>query len=756
MNYVTPYPRQAAEAGDQLEIRRYDLGELLAILRRQKNFIIGVALLFVGLALIYVVFAQRQYSAQTTIIIDPRRLQIFRQDSSLTADPVLDSAAIESQIEMLKSDRVILAVVKSLKLTEDDEFVGPSTNPINIAIQSLTSIFGRDAPGSEEVLRMRAVAALRDRFEAKRIGLSFAIGISFTSRVPAKASLIANEIAEAYITDQLASRYELTSRAGTWLRGRLNDLRNEANAAERRLQEFKAENKIFESSGKLEVEQKLQEATTKLGVAQVDTAVKKAQLEQIRNAVSSGNPEAVTAEALNDPVVALQRNLYLEKSKEIAGLTAKLGANHLVTQRAIEERRNLQTNLLTTLRSIETLKAGEFEAARTSEASLKQEIEFLQAEFSRTRQMQIQLKDLESAAVSFRALFDTMNQRYLLAVQQQSFPVSDARVITDATPPLRPSWPKSPLILAAALVFGIGLGGLIALIREILDNRIRNVRQLRDATKSEFLGILPVETAREPFDLPILEEQIGRAAQLDQTARLFKITKTNAAFWRVLRTPFSVFAETIRKITVSIDVERMSRDVRVIAMVSANSGEGKSTTTANLGLSIARSGKRVLMIDGDLRNPLLTRSLTPDAQEGLLEVLSGKTNFAEVVWQDELTSLSFLPTVLLSQPKDTGRYLGSAAMQRLLERLGQHYDYVIIDTAPVGPVVDVRAFAHLIDGFVLVAAWGQTARADVAAVAEANFIQKKLLGSVLTKVNMRSFQNFDTYDHSYFTEERRA
>ncbi|MCA3680315.1 MAG: hypothetical protein IOB85_05110 [Methylobacterium sp.] len=95
-------------------------------------------------------------------------------------------------------------------------------------------------------------------------------------------------------------------------------------------------------------------------------------------------------------------------------------------------------------------------------------------------------------------------------------------------------------------------------------------------------------------------------------------------------------------------------------------------------------------------------------------------------------------------------------MQRLLERLGQHYDYVIIDTAPVGPVVDVRAFAHLIDGFVLVAAWGQTARADVAAVAEANFIQKKLLGSVLTKVNMRSFQNFDTYNHSYFTEERRA
>ncbi|MCA3705081.1 MAG: CpsD/CapB family tyrosine-protein kinase [Methylobacterium sp.] len=279
---------------------------------------------------------------------------------------------------------------------------------------------------------------------------------------------------------------------------------------------------------------------------------------------------------------------------------------------------------------------------------------------------------------------------------------------------------------------------------------------MRDATKSEFLGILPVETAREPFDLPILEEQIGRAAQLDQTARLFKITKTNAAFWRVLRTPFSVFAETIRKITVSIDVERMSRDVRVIAMVSANSGEGKSTTTANLGLSIARSGKRVLMIDGDLRNPLLTRSLTPDAQEGLLEVLSGKTSFAEVVWQDELTSLSFLPTVLLSQPKDTGRYLGSAAMQRLLERLGQHYDYVIIDTAPVGPVVDVRAFAHLIDGFVLVAAWGQTARADVAAVAEANFIQKKLLGSVLTKVNMRSFQNFDTYNQSYFTEERRA
>lgn len=756
MNYVTSYPKQAIETGDQLEFRRYDLGELLAILRRQRNFIIGVAALFVGLALAYVVFAQRQYTAQSTVIIDPRRLQIFRQDNSLTADPVLDSAAIESQIEMLKSERVIIAVVKSLKLAEDPEFVGPSNNPINIAIQTIMSIFGSDPPNSEQVLQMRAVTAFKDRFEAKRIGLSFAIGISFTSQSPSKAALIANEIAEAYITDQLASRYELTSRAGTWLRGRLNDLRDEANAAERRLQEFKADNKIFESSGKLEIEQKLQEATTKLGVAQVDTALKKAQLDQIRNAISSGNPEAVTTEALNDPVVAQQRNLYLDKSKEIAGHVARLGANHFVTQRAIEERRNLQTNLQATLRSIETLKAGDFEASRAAEASLKQEIELLQAEFSRTRQMQIQLKDLESSAVSFRALFDTMNQRYLLAVQQQSFPVSDARVITDATPPMRPSWPRSSIVLAAALVFGVGIGGLIALIREILDNRIRTVRQLRDATKSEFLGVLSTETMREPLDLPILEAQIGRAPQLDQSARLFRVTTTNPALWRVLRTPFSAFAETVRKITVSIDVERMSRDVRVIAMVSANSGEGKSTTTTNLGLSIARSGKRVLIIDGDLRNPLLTRSLAPDAQEGLLEVLSGKASFAEVVWQDELTRLSFLPTVLVSQPKDTGRYLGSAAMQQLLERLGQHYDYVIVDTAPVGPVVDVLAFAHLIDAFVLVVAWGETSRADATAVAEANYIQKKLLGSVLTKVNIQSFRKFDYYNQSYFSEERRA
>lgn len=733
-------------------MRRYDLGELLAILRRQKKTIALITLVLVSLTLLYVVSATRLFTAQSVVLIDPRRLQIFRQDS-VTADPIFDSASIESQLETLKSEQVMLAVIKNLKLNQDPEFIGPSSDPIGVVFRYIASILGQEGDNSEDSRNRKAVGKFKDKLDAKRVGLSYAISINFTSESPTKAAAIANELAEAFMVDQLESKFQLTQRAGSWLQTRIRELQNQASEAERVMLEFKSFNQIVDANGRLVNEQQLQESNTQLSVARANTADAKARLDRIREVVGSGIPDATIADALKSDVLTKMRIDYLEKAKTAADFGQRFGQSHQATLQLRSDMKRIELGMMDELRRIEQAIQSEYEINKAREESVQKDIVTLNSKWADTRQAQVKLKELESAATSYRALHDTFVQRYLLAVQQQSFPISDARVITYATKPDRASWPKSFLFLAAAMFVGLGLGCMIALARELLDQRVRSARQVEDATSAEFLGILPEERSKALQDQSAFVAQIGRSPMLDQQDRVFSMLKARPALWRVLRQPFSVYSETIRKIAVSVDMARMSRDIRSISIVSSNSGEGKTTTTINLALSIARAGKRVLVIDADLRNPQLTRMLTPDASKGLLEVLTGTASVADVLWQDEATGVYVLPTVLVSKPKDTARFLASEAMRLLLEKTTQHFDYIILDTAPAGPVVDVRAFAHLIDSFVLVAAWGETARGELESVAGAEFIRSKLLGTVLTKVNLRSYRLFEPYHENYFNED---
>ncbi len=234
--------------------------------------------------------------------------------------------------------------------------------------------------------------------------------------------------------------------------------------------------------------------------------------------------------------------------------------------------------------------------------------------------------------------------------------------------------------------------------------------------------------------------------------RTFSLFGAPPVMWTAIRKPFSHFAETIRAAIVAIDLGRMQRKLKVVAVVSSGQGEGKTTTAVNLAASLAQSGHKVLLVDLDLRRPQLTRVLTPDASSGLLEVLAGKEKLETVVWQDQMTGMLFLPAVLSVRPKDVIRVLGSSMMQQLFAEAESLVDYVIVDTAPTGPVVDVKAFAHMVDGFVFCAAWSKTSRHAVELLAEANFLRSQLLGTVLTLVDAKIYRMFETYDDSYHRE----
>jgi polysaccharide biosynthesis transport protein len=188
---------------------------------------------------------------------------------------------------------------------------------------------------------------------------------------------------------------------------------------------------------------------------------------------------------------------------------------------------------------------------------------------------------------------------------------------------------------------------------------------------------------------------------------------------------------------------------KVIGVVSALPGEGKSTVAANLAQLLALNGSKTLLIDGDLRNPALTRTLGIAADGGLVEAIMDAQSWKSLLKFDRQTRLAILPGVVRGHFSHTGEALSSPGMQRLLQEARGAFDHIIVDLPPLGPVVDAKAFAPLADGFVLVVEWGRTPRALVRTVfASEQTIAGKVLGVVLNKVSLKSLPKYGSFGGS--------
>jgi polysaccharide biosynthesis transport protein len=216
--------------------------------------------------------------------------------------------------------------------------------------------------------------------------------------------------------------------------------------------------------------------------------------------------------------------------------------------------------------------------------------------------------------------------------------------------------------------------------------------------------------------------------------------------------PLSRFAESIRSIRVAIDLDPRRKPSKVVGLTSTLPDEGKSTIAASLAQQLANSGKRVIVIDCDLRNPSLSAALAPDAEAGITDIVSATRSLEDTVWTDSQTKLDFLPgkTERASEATDL---LCSDQTKKLFQKLRKTYDYVIVDLPPLAPVVDARAVSALLDSFILVVEWGRTP-ADVVkhALNTAPNVHDALLGVVLNKTNMKAMKRYSRYGDYYNNE----
>jgi len=751
------------------------LSWMLAICRRQYVLIVFVVLLFCGFGAVYILTTPKRYTSTAELVIDSRKVQLLQQQNPMGSDMPIDSSMVDSQVEIMKSQSIALAVIKDLRLKEKPEFVGRPG--MFAAVLSLFS-FGESSDATNDFrLTQAALGRFQSMLAIKRRMLSYVIEITYQSEDPALAAQVANAVAEAYIVDSLEAKYQATKRAATWLQDRLSELREQASAADRAVVEFKQKNNIVDAGGRLLNEQQLSEVNSSLTVSRATTAEAQARFDRIHDILSNSKEDALVsdvatvADTLRNDVINKLRSQYLDLAARESNWSQKYGAQHLAVINLQNQMREIRRSIRDELGRIAESYRSDLEIAKAREQSVRDSLGKTITQANELNQAQIVLRDLEANAQSSRALADNFLQLYMVSVQQQSFPMTEARVITQATPALGKSWPKT-WIVAAICMFGGGLLGFgLAALRDLSDRVFRTTNQVENRLGVPCISIVPKVggSPSDPADPRFGESLLGSINKLlsrdraagpgwkappsaGPSAPQWEITSRGSLMDVIVSEPFSRAAESIRSIRMAVELSSLdSATQKVIGLTSTLPHEGKTTISSALAAMLAKSGVKTLLVDGDLRNPSLTKLLAPSAKAGLLEVILGSAPLDEAILSDKATGLDFLPTVVESKLAHTSDILLSEAMERLFELLRKRYDRIVLDLSPVAPIVDVRGTGKLVDSYVLVIEWAST-KVDVVerAIAEMPVFQHKLIGVVLNKVDIKTMARYGAGEGDYY------
>ncbi|MGB3645643.1 MAG: polysaccharide biosynthesis tyrosine autokinase [Mesorhizobium sp.] len=752
-----------------------DLDRLLAAAKRQMRVVALFGALGLALGVVYLLFTPSVYTASGNILLDDSLTKFAEDRQSPPLAPQGD-ATVLSEVEILKSARLARAVVKAENLQDNEVFLNPPVSPVGWAksvVKGMLGLFSSRpaSTGSVEDGKIgRAVAILQQNLTAERVGRSLVINVSYSANDPKLAGSIARAYADAYLSDHLDANFDATQRATVWLQGRLDDLRQSSQEAALEVEKYRAAHGLTAARGELVSDQQLSDLNSQLILAQADTANALARYSQFKAIVDGGPENAVKnatvpiekgSSGTNTSVLTDLRTRYLSMTKREQDISSRYGEDHPQAVALRREEADITRQIFGELNRLTESYRNEYEVAKSREASLRANVGDLSTQSSQSGQSGVELQGLQQKAQALATLYQSFLARYSEAAQQRSFPIAQARVISQAGDPTAASSPRKTLVLGLSLVLGLFAGAGAGALREFRERFFRTAEDVQEALDVKFLGYLPIvgssfrNRASANGTAGVEQAQSARETTIPRILRV------------AINAPASSFAETLRNVKLASDVVLQRKSCKVIGFVSVLPHEGKTTVAANFAGLLAANGAKTLLIDGDLRNPGLSRSLPLVPEKGLVEaVVGGDQRWQSALLVDRKTRLAILPTVIRGRLPHTGELISGPGMRDLIEQARQSFDYIVVDLPPLGPVVDARAFAPLADGFVLVAEWGATPRMLVRSALQADpQIAAKTLGLVLNKTDIKQLpryglsgsaeQYLDRYT-SYYIEQPQA
>jgi polysaccharide biosynthesis transport protein len=572
------------------------------------------------------------------------------------------------------------------------------------------------------------VHRLLDQLEITQNPLSYVISIDFTSTKPEKAARIANAVAELYVTGQREEKLAATREAASWLTDRVEQLRQAVLASEQAIEEYRNANQIVGGQSGSLGEQELANLNFEMVKARAERAEREVRLRRAREVRGKRGGYESLAEVMASPVIIALRQQEAAVLQKEAQLSKEYGPLHPIMLEVAAEKENLGSKINLEVGNVVVNLENEVAVARSREKALAEALGEAKDRSAVTNRAEIELRQLEREAEANRSLYESFLTRLKQLEEQLNLVRPDAKIVSLAAIPQSASFPKRKPMVVIGFTSSVVLGVLLALLRERLDTGFHTGRQLHEVLGVASFGLVPAI----------------RRGKRDPSPHRYLLDR-----------PLSAYADAIRSVQKSVELSGSDGRSHIVLVTSTLPGEGKTTLALSLAVSAARSGRKTVVVDVDLRHPSVAREIGQPFGPGLVEFLTGEATLDEIIHvADFQSNLHFIPVKgLTSSPVDL---LESREMATLLKALRSRYHYVFLD-GPPALVTDARAAAFLADTVLYAVRWNKT-KAEVASHGLEALTGSRIsvAGLVLTQVNLARQARYSYGDvSSYYTEYKK-
>jgi capsular exopolysaccharide synthesis family protein len=675
--------------------RTLDLRQYLNFVWRNWLFIASITAVALVIGVVNLMRAVPLYTASTQVLLEQHQ-NAPGLDAGVNDNR--EDSYIDNQLAILQSDSLLRRVVLKERLG-----LPQSTDP----------------PKEAEDQAIRSgINSVRGALAISRSGQVLNIAITWDN--PVRAGELANAVADAYAVDQLDARLEAAKRASGWLSDRITELRQQLRDSEEAVAKFRREHGLTRSGPTVALnEQQLVELNGKLVTARTDAAEKKARVDFIAD-LAAGKK---TLDSLPDSLQSVSslmgalRAKLVDASQREADLLARYNRSYPAVVNVEAEKRDIERTIAAeTQRTAESVKS-DYALAKARLDAIQQAIDEATGQGAPDNEVAVRLRELERTAVVNKTLFEEFLQKAKVTDEQSTFRARDVRVIMPAQAGGQTS-PDTRKILMTALLAGLGLGVGGAFAMEMLRAGFTSPREVEEA-----LGIPVLASVRRL-----------KKSELVQDGKTIPVP-----FYQI-HYPLSPFSESMRTLRSSIHMSDVDQPPRVIHITSALPGEGKTTIAVSLAVSAAFAGLKVVLVDADLRHPAASRFFKLEKETGLVDLLTGDGKTDNVLRSYKDLKLTILPAGSKSlNPPDV---LASERMKALISHLKDTFDYVVVDSPPVGPVIDSVIVANLADRSLLVVEWASTARELVETSIKQLSAQKRVAGIDFNFVNQNRAEKY--------------
>lgn len=711
-----------------------DLSHYFRVINQSKWRILSLALIVTFLVALIVLSLTPVYKATSSLLIESEETNIVSIEQVYGLD-ASKKEYFETQYEILKSRYIAEKVVNKLALDSHPVFIEKleesntsAFDGIKSTVKSLLTFLpqkAREPLSEDEQAQLRKellITLFSENLTISPVPNTQVVKIAYTSESPRLAAEVANAVAEVYIESYLEAKFDMTSKATSWLNDSLAGLRNKLEVSEKKLAEFYQREQLVNLDGVVGLaSEELQGLSEQL--LQAENRLKQSEIifEQVQNFNGDPTELASMPAVQNHPSIQNVKEAELKAQSNVSELSKVYGPKHLKMISAQAELTSVKQTLDNQVASLISGITSEYRQAQSQVNRLRVAVASAKDEYRKLTTLESKRRVLQREVDTNQQLYDSFFTRLQETSEVEGFESANARVLDRATLPVEPFKPKKSLILIATLVMSAGFGVFIALVLDFLNSSIRSVEDVERKLGQRMMGLIPWQPHKKKDDLPLRE---------------------------FFDTSNHIFSEAIRTLRTSIQLLDLTGDKKVVMVTSSVPKEGKTTVSINLAFAMGQIGK-TLLIDTDLRKPAIAKRFgMPGFQPGIANLVAGTHSLDECLCNDVASNIDVITAG--SATPNPQELLMSDNFKKVISDLAEQYEHIIIDTAPIQAVSDAIIVSESADMLFHVVKADATNEKIVSSGLERFMrVGKRIDGVILNQVDVKKAGNGYAYTGYY-------